>query len=474
MSIRYHLMLRLFLVFLLLVGGSVIIGYQDLQHESRELFDAQLARSARLILSMVQADVDKNNFSSIQQFLNENQLQTPEEVIDEEQQEDNEELSTGHMYETKLGFQIWDNLGNLVLKSPNIPLTPVSNIENGFSNNNFLNNDWRIFSLTSQDSRYRCITAERIDVRNDLIGKISSNLFILFIILIPVLSITMWFAISQGLSSLQNLASQIQRRGTEKLDAVSEDNAPSEIKTITGALNQLLSKLSHALTREKRITSDAAHELRTPLAAVKIHAELAKMATSKEDRIDSINHVLLGIDRTTHLVDQILTLARLEPDNLSNKLQPVSLTNLVIDEVAMLVPLANEKQIEISVCKSEDLTILAEDTSLRLLIRNLLNNAVSYTHQAGEVDIFIETIDDQACLIIQDNGPGISTEDRERVLQRFYRVENHQTPGCGIGLSIVMSVVELLNANFKMEDSTAESGLKVTVCFDKLHSKSLC
>ncbi|MCK5662921.1 MAG: hypothetical protein KAI17_05510, partial [Thiotrichaceae bacterium] len=231
------------------------------------------------------------------------------------------------------------------------------------------------------------------------------------------------------------------------------------------ALNQLLSKLSHALAREKRITSDAAHELRTPLAAVKIHAELAKTATNKEDRIDSINHVLLGIDRTTHLVDQILTLARLEPDNFSNKLQPVSLTNLVIDEVAMLVPLAHAKEVEISICKSEALTIIAEDTSLRLLIRNLLNNAVSYTQEKGEVEVFIEKLDDKACLVIQDNGPGISAEDRERVLQRFYRVENHKTPGCGIGLSIVMSVVELLKANFKMEDSSAETGLKVTVCF---------
>ncbi|MCK5663359.1 MAG: sensor histidine kinase N-terminal domain-containing protein, partial [Thiotrichaceae bacterium] len=284
MSIRYHLMLRLLLVLLLLVGGGAIIGYKDLQHESRELFDAQLARSARLILSMVQADIDQNNFSSIQQFLNQNQLQAPAEAINSEKIEGPEELSSGHMYETNLGFQIWDNLGNLLLKSPNVPLTPITQHKNGFSNNNFLHHDWRIFSLTSLDSRYRCIAAERIDVRNDLIGKISSNLSILFIILIPVLSITMWFAISQGLLPLQKLASQINRLGAEKLDAVSEDNSPSEIKTITGALNQLLSKLRSALAREKRITSDAAHELRTPLAAVKIHAELAKTATNKEDR----------------------------------------------------------------------------------------------------------------------------------------------------------------------------------------------
>ena len=464
MSIRYHLMMRLFLVLLVLIGAGAIIGYKDLQHESRELFDAQLARSARLILSLVQADIEQNNFSSIQQFLNENRL-IPPAAISGEQYDKQVELVSGHIYETKLGFQVWDDFGNLILKSQNVPLTPISQELNGYSNSHFLDNDWRIFSLTSKDSQYRCIAAERLDVRSDLIGKISADLSILFIALIPVLSITMWFAISQGLASLQNLASQINRLGADRLDSVSGENLPAEIKTISGALNQLLLKLKNAMAREKRITSDAAHELRTPLAAVKIHAELAKMADNKEDRIDSIEHVLLGIDRTTHLVDQILALARLEPESFNQKLMPLSLTDLVIEEVAMLVPLSLAKEVDIAICESDQLDIVAEDTSLRLLVRNLLNNAVSYTQHGGKVEVFVFSVDKKACLVIKDNGPGIPEQERERVLQRFYRVENHQTPGCGIGLSIVSRVVELLNANFKMESVETGSGLKVTVCF---------
>ncbi len=466
MSIRYHLMLRLLLVSVLLVGGGAIIGYQDLRHETRELFDAQLARSARLILSLAQADIEQSNFSSIQQFLNENRLKSPATVDNEQSDIYQEELETGHIYETKLGFQVWDDEGNLILKSQNVPLTPINQIDNGYSNSRFLDQQWRIFSLTSQDSNYRCITAERFDVRNDLIGKISSDLSLLFFILIPVLLVTIWFALSQGLWSLQNLASQIRRLDADKLDSIAVKNAPDEIQTITGAVNQLLLKLGKTLMTEKRITSDAAHELRTPLAAVKIHAELAKTAANKEDRMESINQVLLGIDRTTHLVDQILALARLEPDNFSENLRPVNLTQLVIDEVAMLAPLSLKKEIEISVLESENLSINAEDTSLRLLLRNLLNNAVSYTQQGGEVNVVLSKINERACLVIEDNGPGIVAEDRERVLQRFYRVENHQTPGCGIGLSIVMRVVELLNASFKMEGSATSTGLKVTIGFE--------
>ncbi|MCK4708190.1 MAG: sensor histidine kinase N-terminal domain-containing protein, partial [Gammaproteobacteria bacterium] len=179
MSIRYHLMLRLFLVLLVFMGAGAFISFNDLQHETRELFDAQLARSARLILSLVQADSKQTNFSTIQQFLNENRLHPPAGITGEENDDEQEELDTGHIYETKLGFQVWDNFGNLILKSPNVPLTPISQDQKGFSNNKFLDHDWRIFSLSSQDSRYRCIAAERIDVRNDLIGDISADLSIL-------------------------------------------------------------------------------------------------------------------------------------------------------------------------------------------------------------------------------------------------------------------------------------------------------
>ena len=452
------------MVSLLIVGGGTWLGYKDVQYEARELFDAQLARSARLILSMVQAGTGQINFSSIQKYLVENQLQLAETEYSEEPEKNDEELESGHVYETKLGFQIWDDLGNLVLKSPNIPITPISQSDNGFSNNYFLGSDWRVFSMTSLDGRYRCITAERIDVRNDLIGKISSDLLILLIILIPALSITMWYAINQGLSSLHNLASQIHRRGAEKLDSVSENNVPTEIQTIAGAINQLLARLEEALEREKRITSDAAHELRTPLAAVRLYAELAEKATNKEDRVDSIKHILLGIDRTTHLVDQLLALARLEPKTFGEKLKPCNLKQIVIEEAALLAPIAHRKNIEISVCESDDIFIPADEASLKLLIRNLLNNSISYTQEDGAVEISLSTDENNSCLIISDNGPGIPPEERQRVFERFYRAQNHETPGCGIGLSIVMRVVELHGATIQVGDPDTGSGLKVTVC----------
>jgi two-component system sensor histidine kinase QseC len=302
-------------------------------------------------------------------------------------------------------------------------------------------------------------------VRNDLIGKVSSDLFILFIILIPVLAITMWIAISNGLSPLHNLASQLGRRSAEKLDAVSDTDVPSEIQTIAGAINQLLAGLKDALAREKRITSDAAHELRTPLAAVKLHAELASKATNKEDRIISIDHVLAGIDRTTHLVDQLLALARLEPDTFNQQLKTHNLKQLVIEEAAMLAPLAHNKNIELSVHADQDVYLRVDNTSFRLLLSNLLNNAISYTQQGGTIDISLSGNARTVSLVVEDNGPGIPADEHKRVLERFYRAQNHDQPGCGIGLSIVMRIVELHHATLSMDTPASGSGLGVTVDF---------
>ncbi len=444
------------------------MSYRQIQHETQELFDAQLARSARLILSLVQADRNRLEFSSIQKFLDENMLVADGEAktssfLDNIFDGDKEELANGHIYETKLGFQIWDKAGNLILKSSNLPVIEISTQATGFSDNSFSDNNWRVFGLLSSDGFYRCVTAERIDVRNDLIVDIFQGLLEFFIVLVPVLLITLWFAIRQGLQPLQNLTSQIQSRGAEKLDSISQNNAPEEIRTITDALNQLLSKLGHALAREKRVVSDAAHELRTPLAAVKLHAELASKADNAEDRKSSIKHVLEGIERTTHLVKQLLALARLDPESFIDRLQPNNIRQLVIEEVALQVPLANDKGIDLSISQNDELTVRVDDTSIRLLIRNLLSNAINYTPADGSVSLSLIRENAEAVLSVTDDGPGIPAEDRERVFDRFYRSQNHEQTGCGIGLSIVKQVAELHRATLVMEEPAQGSGLKVTV-----------
>ena len=472
MSIRTILLRRLLIALVLILGGGSWVGYQEIRHESEELFDAQLARSARLILSLVQADSDEVDFSSIQKFLDENQLVTDIKTANHTDQEnkfdeDDEFLPDGHIYETKLGFQVWNNSDNLVIKSPNLPANDISANFQGFSDNQFEGHNWRVFSLTSADGRFRGITAERIDVRNDLIGDIFEGLLTLFIIIVPTLSITLWYAISQGLKPLQNLSAQIGSRDANKLDAIPEGKAPAEIQTITSALNQLLSRLKKALAREKRFTSDAAHELRTPLSAVRLHAELASKAKNAESRQTAIDHVLQGIDRTTRLANQLLDLARLEPENFQKNMKRIDISKLLLEETALQAPLAQEKQQDLAIIENPETFASVDETSIRLLIRNLLGNAITYTPTKGAIRISLHNEPNQFCLIVKDSGAGIPANERDRVLERFYRLKNHDQTGCGIGLSIVMQVVEMHHARLSLSDPQEGSGLEVKVTFPK-------
>ncbi len=461
MSLRSHLLFRLIIVSILLVGGTAWLGYQDVRQETRELFDAQLARSARLILSLAQAQNGDSGFSRIQEYLDENGLSVM--YIDFEESDDEQQTEEGHIYETKLAFQIWDKEGNLVVKSYNAPLEPLTTEDDGFNNIIIDEFDWRTFSLLSSNQQYRCITAERIDVRNDLIVKISNDLFYMFIILVPALSLILYLSIDKGLKPLQRLAAQIDRRSGDNLELITRDYKYTEIITIKSALNQLLHRLEETLSREKRITSDAAHELRTPLAAIRLHTELAKSAKNQAQKNESLDQIIHGVDRTTHLVEQLLTLARLEPELLANDFAKVDLTALIIEECALLSPLAINKDIDISFDENQIKPINGHEPSLRLLIRNLLTNAIAYTPAMGKISISLSKQKQKTIFIIEDSGPGISEEDRERVMERFYRVENHQTPGCGIGLSIVDRVVQMHKGSLALSKADSGQGLKVIV-----------
>ena len=462
MSLRSHLLFRLIIASILLVGGTAWLGYQDVRKETWELFDAQLARSSRMILGLVQAENVNYGFSRIQDFLDEQGLAMMylefQDAIDELQQQG------AHAYESKLAFQIWDDVGNLLVKSYNAPLEPLSDNEQGFSNAVIDGYNWRTFSLVASNGAYRCITAERLDVRNDLIVKVSDDLLYMFIILVPALSVVLYLSIDKGLRPLQQIAAQINRRSGENLGLIRSGYPFSEIVTIKNALNQLLSRLEDTLEREKRITSDAAHELRTPLAAIRLHAELAKGAENRKQQIESLEQVIHGVDRTTHLIEQLLTLARLEPELIASDFAEVDLSSLIVEECALLSPLALNKDIELDFAGADIASIQGHADSIRLLVRNLLTNAIAYTPEGGEVSIRLEQ-DGRTVLTIQDNGPGIAEEDRERVMQRFYRAQNHSAPGCGIGLSIVDRVVQIHHGELELDQADSGQGLKVVVRF---------
>lgn len=464
-SIRFHLLIRLVVVSIVLVGATALFGYWDVKYEANELFDAQLARSARVILSIVESQGSVSGFSSIQQYLDENGLAVM--YINFEEPADSGEIIDGHVYETKLAFQIWDDEGNLLVKSYNAPLEPITSMEDGYHLISVDGYQWRTFSLPAEDGKYHCITAERLDVRNDLINKISKELYDMFILQVLALTVIIYITAYFGLRPLQLLANQINRRSSENLELLAGDDKYTEINTIKKSLNQLLVKLNKALEREKRFTSDAAHELRTPLAAIRLHAELAKSARNGRQKDESLDHVLQSVDRATHMVEQLLVLARLDPVSLEEEFTSTDLASLITDVTAMLMPMAMDKNIDIEFDADEDGIIMGNETALRLLVQNLIKNAIVYTQENGKVKLSLSDHEGGVQLVVQDNGPGIPDEELHKVTERFYRSQNHDAPGCGIGLSIVDRVVQLHHGRLEFTCPEAGTGLKVVVWLRK-------
>ena len=326
--------------------------------------------------------------------------------------------------------------------------------------------DWRVFSLWDESNQYLIQVGERYDVRNELIAKISRQLITPSLVSLPFLGLMIWVGIGRGLRPVQKVAQEVTRRDPEYLESMEVGPVPSEIKPLVLSLNSLFDRLQHALEAERQFTDDAAHELRTPLAALKTQAQVSLRAASDEERQQALRQVVNSVDRATHLVEQMLTLARLDPAVTTLVRQKVNLHELAAEVVAQLVPVALEKNIEIEITGKEDVLVLVEPVSLSILIRNLVDNAIRYTPIQGEVVLNInQQPDHQVILSVIDSGPGIEPELQGRVFDRFYRVTGNSSPGCGLGLSIVQRVADLNDLKVDLKNKDSSQGLVASVYF---------
>ena len=467
MSLRKYLLFAILLIISTIGGITIWSSYQASRHEVQELFDAQLSRSARLLLSMAVADIREGHIRELQDLLLENQLRL--ESREHEGDEDEDDDSEGHHYEAKLAFQVWDHHGNMLLRSENAPLVPLSDHRRGYSDKSIDGTGWRIFSMWSHDNRYLVMAAERHEVRMELVNAITQRLLLPFLILLPILAWLLWMAVGHGLAPLKRLAAEVQSRDEHYLDSIDESNVPEEVQPLIQALNRLFGELRDSLEKERRFTSDAAHELRTPLAALKTHAQLARSSSRQADRDHALAQLTRGVDRAAHVVDQLLDLARVEPgaQQPGQAMQSVDLHQLVIEVVAGLGVVAADKDIELSVEDSGRVLLTGDAVSLSMLIRNLVDNAIRYTPAQGRVTIGFEDTDDQWVLRVADSGPGIRAEDQQKIFERFYRGSDRQQSGCGIGLSIVRRIAEMHHAHISLENLPDGAGLQVEVRFPK-------
>lgn len=458
-SIRRRLLVTLLSVVAISWLITALVIYRDARHEIEELFDAQLAQSARVLLAMSEHELaEQQVYQSI----------TGEDgAIDSVEIPYTDASGIVHEYEDKLAFQIWTDDNRLALHSGNAPTQPLSGQTTGFSNQLIEQNLWRVFSLTGESSAIHVLVAQSLDIRDELIGAISGRLLTPILLSLPVLALLIWYGISHAMRPLVRLAKNVSNLEPGQLSPLPLEEIPDESRPLVESLNQLFAQLQYAFDNERRFTADAAHELRTPLAALKIQAQVALGADDDTSRQHALQRIIQGVDRGTHLVEQLLTLARLDPEDALQDAHPISLRHISREILAELAGEAQKKRIELTLDAECDGQITGNQNAIYIMLRNLIDNAIRYTPEAGKVGVKIHCNNhdsDTVVLTVNDSGPGIAAEQRSRVMERFYRGDSGQTTGSGLGLSIVQRIVERHNASITLDDSSL-GGLKVCLRF---------
>jgi len=285
------------------------------------------------------------------------------------------------------------------------------------------------------------------------------------LVLMPLLILLIWITVGRGLKPLNVVASAVGMRSAEALQPLPEHGLPTEVKPLVSALNELLARLGRSLSFQRSFIADAAHELRTPLAAVQLQIQVAERTRTDDERAAAFAQLKGGVDRATRLVEQLLALARYEPEAAEQPFAPVNLTDIARDVVVERAPIADAKEIDLGLSSVAPTQIMGDAEALRVMLGNLVDNAIHYTPTRGTVDLEVRTQSNVSCLVVTDTGPGIPPAERERVFDRFYRGDTAGQTGSGLGLAIVRRVAQRHRASIELGEGSGGRGLKVTVCF---------
>ncbi|MGE0384062.1 MAG: ATP-binding protein [Gammaproteobacteria bacterium] len=357
-------------------------------------------------------------------------------------------------------IQVWDWRGSRLYSSHRLLPLP-QRYQIGFSNFRSGGKDWRAFALVAGTEIIQ--VAQPLSVRRTMAARAGLRILVPILLVLPLFGLLVWWIVGRALRPLDALARTIGARDQNSLAPVPVQGLPAETRPMIRALNDLLERLARALELQRQFTADAAHELRTPLAAVRLQAQVLERAQGTAERTAAAADLKSGVDRAAHLVDGLLTLARLEPDAADARAAPLDLASFVRDLAARYAPLAAAKGQVLQVAECADARIHAGEPALNALIGNLVDNAIRYTPEGGRIDVAMARENSSAVLSIVDSGPGIPAHERARVFDRFYRLPGNGAPGSGLGLAIARRAADVLGATIVLEDPPTGTGLAVRV-----------
>lgn len=436
LSLRRRLILLITVAALLFVGLSAAFSYRQARHDVQEMMDTAMAESASLLLAL--------------------SLSLPERL---------EELpdlldtmnGVGQRHEgLDLEFQIVEPNGSLITRSTGAPVYAL-NGELGYADLVIDGTAWRSLVLSTQANGPRIQIFQSQADRDIEALEIAKHAITPIGFGIPILLLLICLSVRRGLRPLNRVAEEVGLRTPENLAAIDTRDVPTEASPLVHALNRLLDRLKQSLDNERRFTADAAHELRTPLAAVKVQAQVALATSNAAKQQHALEQVVIGTERATHLVEQLLRLARLDPlAHLPSSL-PVDIAELAELQTAEMAAVECRRSTDLELARPGQAIMVNGDVDLlSIALRNLIDNALRYTPTGSHIIVFANQVHGTPVLGVRDTGPGVKPADLPKVIERFYRGEQSDKNGTGLGLAIVRRIAELHGA--RLEVANLEGG----------------
>lgn len=458
-SIRTFLVINLLLSIALITSLSVVTNLYLEHRQMQKTVDSRLVETAIDINAFLESHASDRTPKS-------HALSMPENTINPAKDKN---ASYVHADCLPTQYQVYGRDGQLLLRSRQAPQSTMRNNDSGFNHLTLDGTPWRTYTFRNNTIGATIIVGESYSFMQSLERRITQDAVIIMLVTYPLLAALIWVIVGRGFEGVKRLAKEVSERDERhRLQPISLAHIPQEIKPFIDELNHLFSRLDETFQSQKRFAGDAAHELRTPLAVLKTQAQVALKTKDPQEAAHAIKHIMTGVERCTHIVNQLLTMSKMVPEATMNDIHTIDLTALSVEIMADLAPKAIDKSIDIELIEPlNPVRITGNKTAIQILMRNLIHNAITYTPNKGQVAVKIFETEGKQYFVVEDNGPGISPELRERVFERFYRITGHKATGSGLGLGIVRKIADLHQADVQLQDSKQGCGLKVVVIFSQ-------
>ncbi len=481
LTLSHRLLIALGVVSFLFWSVMATLSTRDNIREVNTLYDVHMAHTAKAFLFLM--DPDDNALQShpsvmpaaaIEQLLNtwpdlslrpvSGQAGTPPAAGGQTALEPTTDLPFGTKYGASLRYQLWRDDGNLLFRSDNAPTTLITRALGYSDARDAQGKGWRSYAVHDLNHRVKIIISEPHQFRGQINRSMILSAATPLALGLPVLFLLLWFSIWRGLHPLAALSQEISKRTPGNLTPMQVHSVPDEVRPIVMALNSLLERVAQTLDNERRFTDDAAHQLRTPLAVIQTQLYTVRHTMASAPHQQALEQLQGSVARSIRMVNQLLALARLNPQQAPPVCTQIDLTALSETVCAELAPLALQRNQTMELLAAPQLPHVSGNPDLlSMLLLNLLDNAIHYTPPGGTIHVLLQPANQGVTLAVCDDGPGIAPDQRLKVQERFYRLAGQNQPGTGLGLAICKRIAELHHSVLTLTEGLQGRGLTVGV-----------